>query len=117
MQPIIKPGYKTSEFYLSLTTSIVGLFITLGYLTPQQGDDLVKGITTITGGIAMIVPVIFYIYTRYVIKRDVVSSVKESVFEPTAPVLPTITPDETEESPLPLSTPSLTDFSDPNSAG
>lgn len=80
--PVNKPGVKTSEFYLTIVSSIVGILVTLGYLTPQQGDDLVKAVVAIIGGVLTISSVLLYLYGRFKLKQLTANN------STTQPVLP-----------------------------
>ncbi len=78
-----KPGVKTTEFYLTIASSIVGLLVTLGYLSPQQGDELVKAIVAIIGGVLTISSVLLYLYGRFKLKQI---DTKSSASKPTLPI-------------------------------
>ena len=40
----MKPGYKTTEFYLNIIKQAVGMFITWGFLNADVGDPFVQAI-------------------------------------------------------------------------
>lgn len=60
----MKPGWKTTEFWTSVATSLTGLATTLGYLTPEQATPLVQAVTQIAGAIIMVFSVVGYSISR-----------------------------------------------------
>lgn len=60
----VKPGYKTTEFWVSIATAITGILITLGVIGQEEANILVKGIEQIVGGILTVVPVAAYAISR-----------------------------------------------------
>ena len=68
--PTPKTGFLSSEFYLTLAQSITGIFVVLGYLTPQQADDFIKAVVSVIGGLMIIVPTIVYLVGRIALKKD-----------------------------------------------
>lgn len=68
--PKLKTGFLSSEFYLVLGQSIVGIFVMLGYLTPQQADDFLKAVVSVIGGLMVIVSTVVYLYGRIVLKKE-----------------------------------------------
>lgn len=65
-----RPGIKTSEFYLTIVSSVVGMLVTLGYVTPQEADQLVQAIVTVIGGVLTVVTMGLYIYGRFKLKQQ-----------------------------------------------
>jgi hypothetical protein len=66
------PGWKTSEFYMTLVTQIVGILALTGILTPEDsrvvvehGNRLIEGVF---GLFASAVPAAAYIYGRAKVK-------------------------------------------------
>ena len=45
----IKSGYKTTEFWVTLLTSLVSIALAFGYLTNEQATELAKVIVPISG--------------------------------------------------------------------
>ena len=66
--PQIKPGFLTSEFWLTVVTFIVNIFVMLGYLTPAEADDFVKSVATAFAAISTIIITVYYIYSRIKVK-------------------------------------------------
>lgn len=66
-----KPGYKTTEFWISVVTIAIGSLVTLGYLPKEQGDHLLALAIFI---IMSVVPVVAYSYGRSAIKSAALSS-------------------------------------------
>lgn len=65
---MIKQGYKTTEFWLTMVQSIAGIAVTIGVFTPDVADTLVKAVTSIVGGVVAIVSVVSYIRGRTEVK-------------------------------------------------
>ena len=64
----IKKGIYTTEFWITLLTTIVSLAGTMGFLTPDQADTLTQNITQVIGGVIAIVSVLRYIKSRENVK-------------------------------------------------
>ena len=60
----VKPGYKTTEFWITVTTSIIGLLKSSGIIT-AGGDGL---LVLISAQIMATIPLIFYILGRNKVK-------------------------------------------------
>ena len=60
----IKPGIKTTEFWLAVVSKLIGVAAMLGYLTPEQAGDLTRATTEIVGGAMIIVPYLAYALSR-----------------------------------------------------
>jgi hypothetical protein len=67
--PPIKPGVKTTEFWLTVVNTLVGLAVTLGYLQPDEADTLVKGVVSVVGGLMILIPFALYIISRVTVKN------------------------------------------------
>lgn len=87
--PKIKSGFLTSEFWLTVSTFIVNIFVMLGYLTPKEADDFVKSVATAFAAISTIIVTVYYLYTRLKVKTTI------PVVSTTVEVLPTDTTTET----------------------
>lgn len=60
----LKPGYQSTEFYVTLISQAVGILSLTGVVIPNQAGELAKSIASIIGAIISIVPAVFYIYNR-----------------------------------------------------
>ena len=60
----ITPGVKTSEFYVTILSQVIGLLSLTGIIIPAQSAELIKAITSIVGAVVMIVPAIAYVVGR-----------------------------------------------------
>lgn len=78
--PNLKPGILSSELWYSVLVSAFGMLVTTGKITPDQADALVKGVVTIVGGLTTIIPVIVYLYQRYILKK---TQLQQAVITPT----------------------------------
>ncbi|MDQ6919096.1 MAG: hypothetical protein M3Z98_07025 [Candidatus Dormibacteraeota bacterium] len=70
MTPTIRRGYKTTEFWVTVLTAVVGLLVTLGYIDPAQahGAGLAAAIQVVGGILGMAVPVAVYAISRALVK-------------------------------------------------
>lgn len=67
----IKPGWKTTEFWVTLATVVVGGLVTLGYLPKEQGDHLLPLVIFIIG---LVMPAVSYNYGRAAVKSAAMKS-------------------------------------------
>jgi drug/metabolite transporter (DMT)-like permease len=72
MNPTIKAGYKTTEFYISVITALIGLAVVLGYVDPAQahGAGLAAAIQVVGGILGMVVPAATYAISRGLAKAS-----------------------------------------------
>jgi hypothetical protein len=59
----VKPGYKTTEFWLSLTASVIGFAFASGVFPAESGGDKVLGLA------AVVLSSIGYTVSRTVVKK------------------------------------------------
>lgn len=67
----IKPGYKTSEFWLTLVSTLVSGAVALGLLPTGEGEQLQGGLAAIVTGVFAVIPVALYIWSRVKVKTAV----------------------------------------------
>lgn len=72
----IKPGYKTSEFWLTLVSILVSGAVALGLLPTGEGEQLQGGLSAIVTGVFMVIPVALYIWGRVKVKTAVTSGIE-----------------------------------------
>lgn len=65
-----KPGYKTTEFWLTLVTTVASLAVALGYVTPDQSAQAQTAIGQIVGGVVALVGLVRYIAGRETAKVE-----------------------------------------------
>ncbi len=63
----VKPGWKTTEFWISIITAICGVGVLSGYVTPSESNQMVNAL----GGVAGLVPTVVYIFSRGKAKQGV----------------------------------------------
>lgn len=68
--PAIKPGYQTTEFWVTLLTTLTGLGTMLGYLTPGEIDvnAAANAIATVVGAVVALISLIGYLVSRTRVK-------------------------------------------------
>ena len=66
----MKPGWKTSEFWVTIAVQLAGVLATMGIFTPDQSDAMTEAITQIGGIVAMLASAFGYSISRGVAKRD-----------------------------------------------
>lgn len=69
----LKPGMYTSELYITVVSSIIGLLIAAGVIHPANPDQLTSQIATIMGAAITIFTTISYIMGRSQIKASAVT--------------------------------------------
>jgi hypothetical protein len=80
----VKPGYKTTEFWMSIGTTIAGILVILGWITPEMQQQLPEIIGKASGGIIALVSLISYIWSRTSVKN---SETKKAVNPTEAPLV------------------------------
>jgi hypothetical protein len=66
----IRPGYKTTEFWVTISMQVVGLVAALGYLTPDQSSALTQAATQIGGVVSMVAIAFGYNLSRGMAKKQ-----------------------------------------------
>lgn len=61
----IKPGYKTTEFWMTIANAVFMVLVAVGVLTQEDAQELE---TLVAGLIAAIVPLMAYIFSRAIVK-------------------------------------------------
>ena len=54
MQPV-KPGYQTTEFWVTIISQIIGVLAVMGVVSPTGATQLIKSISDIVGGLVAII--------------------------------------------------------------
>jgi len=66
-----KEGYKTTEFWVTIITLLIGIAATTGVITGDQTNALSDAVVQLGGIIAMVGAAFGYNLSRGVAKRDV----------------------------------------------
>lgn len=74
MNTPVKPGYSTTEFWIALINNIVGMLLILGYITPEEADQVAVAVSQVIGGVVVIASVAIYAWSRYSLKSSIVNS-------------------------------------------
>jgi hypothetical protein len=62
--PKAEPGYTTTEFYVALVTSFIGLLTTLGVIHPSTDT-----VNAILGFVALVAPILVFVISGGVRKQ------------------------------------------------
>jgi len=81
----VQPGYKSTEFYVTLISEVVGILSMTGVVAPGQGDHLTQALTAIIGGVITIVPAVIYIYQRTWLKSQAMTATNKVTTTVTTP--------------------------------
>ena len=65
----VKPGWKTTEFWLSLIAGAVGVAAAIGKITPEQGSALTDALIQLGGIVAAVAAAFGYSISRGQAKR------------------------------------------------
>lgn len=82
----MKPGWKTSEFWLTLVSVIVSGVVGLGFLPEVEGEQLQGGLTAVITGVFTIIPIAVYIWNRATVKKATVQAIAMSAPEQVAQI-------------------------------
>ena len=63
-----KPGYMTSEFWVTIISSVAAMLVATGVLNPDESSEIVKSVTAIVGGILGLTTAVKYIHDRTQVK-------------------------------------------------
>ena len=66
----MKSGLKSTEFYVTLVSTIVSLLVMAGLVQPTEADQVTELVVQAIGGIVALGSIIAYIYSRTVIKQE-----------------------------------------------
>lgn len=66
----MKSGWKTSEFWTAILSSLVGIMVVLGWITPEMQSGLSEAIAQAVGGLISIVATVAYIFSRTKVKSE-----------------------------------------------
>lgn len=50
-----KPGWQTTEFWLTLATQVVGILLLVGVISPEQSQVLNEAMPQIAGGVGELI--------------------------------------------------------------
>lgn len=67
-----KPGYKTTEAWVSVVSSVLLILVSYGLLTQGQADSLLELVAPALPLILSVVPVVVYVAERTGLKKEVV---------------------------------------------
>lgn len=69
-----KPGYKTTEAWISVLSSVLLILVSYGLLTQAQADSLLSLIAPALPLILSIVPAVVYVVQRTGFKKEIVKA-------------------------------------------
>jgi hypothetical protein len=65
----MKAGYKTTEFYLTLVTTVVSLLVMAGILSPTEASEIAELAVQAISGIVALGVLIGYFFSRTEVKK------------------------------------------------
>ena len=68
--PTTKPGYQSTEFWLTVASTILGTLVLAGKLTPAQSNEYITIAKDVAASIIIIIPQIMYFKSRLEIKLE-----------------------------------------------
>ena len=66
----VKSDLKETSIYVTIASSITGVLMALGYLTPDQAGVFLDAIVAVIGGVITIGSTVFFLYSKMVLKRE-----------------------------------------------
>ena len=66
-----KPGWRTTEFWMSIVASLIGVFAATGAFTPEQASALNQGMTEIVGTLTPVLAAFGYTLSRGQAKKGI----------------------------------------------
>ena len=66
----IKPGWKTSEFYVTISTSLIGILIAFNVVDTESGTQMMNLLEKIIGGLMALISVSSYTFSRAKVKSS-----------------------------------------------
>jgi len=88
----MKPGYKTTEFWLTLLAQIIGLLTMTGVIKPEEATPYLQGGGQLVGGLMTVIPQIAYAFSRGKAKAAAETAAKALVLALLVPALLAFTP-------------------------
>jgi predicted transcriptional regulator len=76
----MKPFWKTSEFWTTLITNVVGMSVLCGAINTQEGEEIGNALKSIAGAVISLVTTMGYIRSRTELKKtqmEAVASLKQ----------------------------------------
>ena len=69
MEEETKPGYKTTEFWVTVVCQILGILALAGVISPEQNTVLADGVTQIVGAVVAALSAFGYSISRGLAKK------------------------------------------------
>ena len=69
MDPV-KPGWKTTEFWVTVVAQILGIMALSGVITPEASGEMAGAVEQVTGGVMVLISQISYAIARAKAKGD-----------------------------------------------
>ena len=66
----MKPGYRTTEFWVAIVVQLIGMGALMGWFTPEQSTALTEASTQIGGIVAMVASAFGYSISRGMAKKN-----------------------------------------------
>ena len=68
-KPEVKPGYKTTEFWVSILASVMGILVTTGVFDAGQAHQISDSVVKCGGALLTAISAGSYAYSRAVTKK------------------------------------------------
>jgi hypothetical protein len=69
----MQSGYKSTEFYTTLISTVVGLAVLAGFIKPEESSLFTNALVTIIGGLLTLIPPLVYIINRTWLKSKTIN--------------------------------------------
>lgn len=75
----MKPGYKTTEFYLVIISSVLAVAVAAGYVSSGEATEIsnsaaqvIEAVSKLVGALAPVISVVSYVWSRTKVKAAAV---------------------------------------------
>lgn len=68
--PTLKPGFMTSEYWVTVITALLSLLAAAGVIGPTDAQPLVENVKTVIFGLYSLLAILSYIHGRVELKKN-----------------------------------------------
>lgn len=69
-EPVVKPGWQTTEFWTKMVPQVLGIFVLMGWVDADAANNMSGGFSDILSGIMIMVPELSYCISRTMVKKN-----------------------------------------------